>query len=261
MADIYPPYANAGMASFETGDNYLSKELFSGSTPLPVTENFSVASGDTFPAFSVCGLNAAGNLAMATSADDYTDGVAATGALTFSGAGTANDTVTIGARTYTLVAAPGAANEVLIGGSAAATAANLIAAINDTGVEGTAYGTGTTENTDVVARADSTTVVGLVARTAGTAGNAIATTESGTGTSFGAATLTGGRAQVGVRAITILTAPVLDVGAVQSVAGFRAGCFNPAALNWHASYDTDDKKAAAFRGAPTPTNILIRKFL
>ncbi len=62
-------------------------------------------------------------------------------------------------------------------------------------------------------------------------------------------------------AIGITTAEVTNIGAAQSVAIFRAGCFNPAALNWHASYDTDAKKAAAFRSAPTPTNILIRKFL
>lgn len=62
-------------------------------------------------------------------------------------------------------------------------------------------------------------------------------------------------------AIGITTAPVLNTGAAQRVAIFRTGCFNPDALNWHASYDTDAKKAAAFRGAPTPTSILIRKFL
>lgn len=42
---------------------------------------------------------------------------------------------------------------------------------------------------------------------------------------------------------------------------YRAGNFNPAALTWHADYDTDAKKAAAFRDSPTPTNIVIRKRL
>lgn len=40
---------------------------------------------------------------------------------------------------------------------------------------------------------------------------------------------------------------------------YRAGCFNPDKLNWPASYDTDAKKFAAFDGAPTPTNIVIRR--
>ena len=40
---------------------------------------------------------------------------------------------------------------------------------------------------------------------------------------------------------------------------FFAGCFNPDALIWDATYDTDAKKADAFRGAPTPTRIMIRK--
>lgn len=61
--------------------------------------------------------------------------------------------------------------------------------------------------------------------------------------------------------IGITTAEVLSDAAEQSVAIYRAGCFNPAALNWGAAFDTDVKKAGAFRDAPTPTNILIRKFL
>lgn len=50
-------------------------------------------------------------------------------------------------------------------------------------------------------------------------------------------------------------------GETTRAAIFRAGNFNPAALVWHADYDTDAKKAAAFRGSPTPTNIVIRKRL
>lgn len=32
-------------------------------------------------------------------------------------------------------------------------------------------------------------------------------------------------------------------------------------LVWDASFDTDDKKTGAFRGSPTPTNIVVRKRL
>jgi hypothetical protein len=38
-----------------------------------------------------------------------------------------------------------------------------------------------------------------------------------------------------------------------------SGCFDPAALVWDASFNTDALKAAAFEGSPTPTTILVRK--
>lgn len=253
MANI--PYSEPGMAAFEQSGDFTQVELFSGSTPAPVTEDFPVAANDTFDAFSVVGVGADGNLAMATyMLGEAGEAVPATGALTFSGTGTADDTITIGDRTYTLVAADPGEDEVLIGASAAATAANLIAAINE--------GSDDTEpHAAVFARADAAAVVGIVAREPGVAGNAIATTETGDDTAFGAATLTGGKAEGGVKAIGVLTAAVVDVDAAQRAAIFRAGCFNPAALVWDASFDTDAKKAAAFRDAPTPTNILIRKRL
>lgn len=62
-----------------------------------------------------------------------------------------------------------------------------------------------------------------------------------------------------VQAIGITTAEVTSRAAAQSVAVFRSGCFNPAALNWDASYTTDAHKKAAFDAAPTPTVILIKK--
>lgn len=38
-----------------------------------------------------------------------------------------------------------------------------------------------------------------------------------------------------------------------------SGCFNPDALVWDASFDTLEKKQAAFSGSPTPTNVLLRE--
>lgn len=65
-----------------------------------------------------------------------------------------------------------------------------------------------------------------------------------------------------VAPIGITTAPVATAGGqTDRIAIFRAGNFNPAALTWHADYDTLDKKKAAFRGSPTPTNIVIRERL
>lgn len=40
---------------------------------------------------------------------------------------------------------------------------------------------------------------------------------------------------------------------------FYTGCFNPDALVWDATFDTDAKKMVAFNGAPTPTTIALRK--
>lgn len=74
----------------------------------------------------------------------------------------AAETVTIGSFVYTFVVAPTVAFDVDIGGSAAASMANLIAAINLTGTEGVEYGAGTTINTDVSA-IEGSPAVSLVA--------------------------------------------------------------------------------------------------
>lgn len=39
---------------------------------------------------------------------------------------------------------------------------------------------------------------------------------------------------------------------------WRSGCLNPDLLVWPASYDTAAKRAKAFEGAPSPTQIIIR---
>ena len=114
---------------------------------------------------------------------------------TFSGVGTANDTVILGATTYKLVGTlTGAANEVLIGGSAGATRDNLVAAVNAAAGAGTTYGTGTVANATVSAAASSTADIIVTAKAKGTVGNSIAISEVGSGFSFagGATTLSGG---------------------------------------------------------------------
>jgi hypothetical protein len=62
---------------------------------------------------------------------------------------------------------------------------------------------------------------------------------------------------IGITTVAVVT----GVGQNDRIAVYRAGNFNPDALTWHADYDTDAKKAGAFRGSPTPTNIIIRKRL
>lgn len=234
-------------------------DLFSGDLPPKVTRDYQYEVSQTILARTVVGLNASNHIVPAT--NFFQPGKAATGVLTFSGVGTADDTITIGGVVYTLKAAPTTvAGEVKIGASAAATAANLVAAINAAAGGGTNYGSLTTEHATVMAETLGAGVVGITAKSAGTAGNALGTTEAGTNTSFAAATLVGGEDQVGAKAIGVSVIKVVtDADDTSGAPVYISGCLNPDALIWPASFDTDAKKAAAFDGAPTPTNILLRK--
>ena len=119
----------------------------------------------------------------------------ATGKLTLTGNPLNAETVTLDAITYTFkVTLTGSANEVKIGASAGASRDNLVAAIMATAGAGTIYGTGTTANTTITAVAKDQFAITLTAVTPGTAGNALATTETSTVASFGAATLAAGAA-------------------------------------------------------------------
>lgn len=115
----------------------------------------------------------------------------ATGTITFSGTGSADDTVTVGTTVYTLKAAPSAAYEVDIGSDATETGANLAAAINAGAGAGTAYGTGT-EAHPLVSASAAAGVVTVTALNDGTAGNSIALAKSGTDIAVSAAAMAGG---------------------------------------------------------------------
>jgi hypothetical protein len=112
------------------------------------------------------GLKFAGQRAYAFS------NIYATADLVFTGLPSDTDTITIGQKTYTFVTTlTGEANEVLIGGTAAATAQNLVDAISaDADTEGTSYGEDTVINRDVSATVDTATVT-LTARAYGEGGN------------------------------------------------------------------------------------------
>lgn len=121
------------------------------------------------------------------------------------------DTVTIGNKTYTFkTALTPTEGQVLIGVSAAVALDNLKAAVNHTGTPDTDYKCAAA-HTQVEATTNTNTTQLFVALDAGTAGNALVTTEAGTHTSFGAATLTGGtdptvegEVKIGVSAATCL---------------------------------------------------------
>jgi len=103
------------------------------------------------------------------------------------------DTITIDGITYTWkTALTPSANQVLIGVSAATNLSNLAAAIADSGVRNTNYGTGTTQQTNVFVSALTSSVLTLTAYKGGTAGNSIAISKSAAQITLSGATLTGG---------------------------------------------------------------------
>lgn len=117
---------------------------------------------------------------------------------------TADDTVTVGAVTYTFKAAPTTgANEVKIGANAAATLANLKKAINLTGVSGTDYGSATVVHPTVTASTLTATTLLLVAKTGGTGGNSLVSTEASTHLAFTSTVFAGGSAASGVSALIL----------------------------------------------------------
>jgi hypothetical protein len=120
-------------------------------------------------------------------------GLRASGTLTFTANASIGDTVTINGQVYTFQSALAVANDVLLGSSAARTAANLVAAINGAAGVGVGYAAGTVANAGVTAAA-TTNIVTLTARLKGTAGNAITLVENGTNTTVSGATLAGGTA-------------------------------------------------------------------
>lgn len=118
----------------------------------------------------------------------------ALGTLTLAGNAVAAETVTLGSVTYTWRTAVAAtANEVLIGATASASLDNLKSAINLDGTVGV-YGTATVVHPTIRADGKTATTLDVKAKTGGTAGNSLASTEAMTNGSFGGATLSGGGA-------------------------------------------------------------------
>lgn len=117
----------------------------------------------------------------------------AEGTFTFDAVPANTETMTVGAKVYTWKTVLAAANDILIGATVADCIDNAIAAINDSGGEGTIYGVGTTSNADALAIPFESPQFSLRAVAIGTAGNAVATTETMANGFFNDATLTGGQ--------------------------------------------------------------------
>lgn len=120
----------------------------------------------------------------------YFDGVAATAAINLPTNPSASQTVRIGEFTYTFVAGPlseNIPNQVLIGGTAADSVANLLGAIQqDSDLSNVGYSQTTVANSSVTALLDDTvlTEIDLVSSQSGDAGNYITLSSTVTGGSL-----------------------------------------------------------------------------
>lgn len=66
MANVTPPYDDRGVASFEVLDTYLQNNLLAGNHPeLKPAFSYPMANNTSFAQFSVVGLDASGNIALA----------------------------------------------------------------------------------------------------------------------------------------------------------------------------------------------------
>lgn len=119
--------------------------------------------------------------------------VAATGTIVSTGVNVSDgDIVTIGVTAYRFKTVMAAAYDVQIGANAAASLANLKAAINASGTPGTEYFAGTLIHPSVAAGTITSTTLLVTANTAGSGGNSIVTTEVAVTLSWNFGTLTGG---------------------------------------------------------------------
>ena len=122
---------------------------------------------------------------------DGVDGVAAEGTMTIGEPVTDTDTFTLDSQVYRLMDTPAQAYDIEIGANEAATKVNIVAAINASGTEGVEYFAGTLIHPTVSAAAFSGDDSVFTAKSTGTAGNSIVTTETFTDVAndFDAATL------------------------------------------------------------------------
>jgi hypothetical protein len=121
------------------------------------------------------------------------EGAAAVGTLTLTGNAGNGQTVTIGTKVYTFqTTLTDVDGNVLIGATASNSIDNLIAAINLAAGAGTLYAASTAFNQFVTAVAGTGDTMDVTARSPGTSGNTIATTETLSSGSWGGATLSGG---------------------------------------------------------------------
>ncbi len=181
--------------------------------------------------------------------------IKAQGKLTLPNQPSVGETITLGTKTYSFVASlvTNTDGQIVIGANAAATRANIMAAVNLSGLPGSQYATATSLNGDVEVTSISGNDIIFTAKVGGTAGNSIASTSTLVAPNvFDAATL--GTYRAG--------AAVSDADSV-IIPGYR-GCFNNYVNNMYnnremfyigrSSYDGDEDRAYGIQ------NELIREF-
>lgn len=236
MADLPTPDLLAhGLTNYSID---VAGDLWAGEMPIFTDQGVAAVNIEQF---RVIAYNEAGQLVpYDPGADGVSNGnIQATGTLTFSGVGTAADTITINGQVITLVAASPTGAQVLIGASATATAQNLKTYIN------------ANYATLGVTASGAAAVLTLTAVQPGTVGNAITTVESGTSTAFGAATLTGGANEVvegGGRAARAIGVAAVAIPASVSGPFYTGGCFNHQKLIWPAGVTTLAQRKLALSG-------------
>lgn len=249
MTTQYPSYDradSAGRASFEALDTFVQTNLLSGSEPpLSAAVGMPLANNADFPQFAVVGE--VGNVPGAALA--WATNAGAKAARTF-GAGNA-------ALTITAKADGVGGNDISV---------IILAAAADGKVDVDGHEITITPDTDT----PTATAVAALVNGDEAASLLVTATAGGDGTGNVAAAaeqqLTGGLDKI--QAIGVL-AHAAALGATGSGNGnvWLTGCFNAgdddtnagSPVVWHASFDTVAKRVNAFRGAPTPTNILVRR--
>lgn len=137
----------------------------------------------------------------------------ATGVLTFSDVALDGETVTINGKIYTFqTVLTNVDGNVLIGANAAASIANLRAAILGAAGAGTLYAAATPAHTTVTVSASDATTLTVQAKQGGTPANAYGTTESLTNAAWGGATMSGGVDPTAAEFTTALTAAINTSG-------------------------------------------------
>lgn len=223
--------------------SYTPPNLFAGEADI-ISDRAQARYGMHFAKHTVLAQDADGFLVI------YDPQTRASGTITFSGVGTANDTITVNSVVFTLKAAAAVAREVTIGASASETAANLAAEMNK------AANVALTGCFASVAAG----VVTVTALVGGTGGNSFGLAESGTNTSVSGANLSGGattRTTTYGKAIGIAHEPVAAATGPVDCPYYSGGIFNHEALVWPAAESTLAARRAAFAG----TNINVASLL
>jgi len=179
---------NTGAPAGSAGGGFIERIFISdlgAASPVTVNSNLSRVDG------ALIALNESGTAPQADARS-----IKASGTLTV--VNTQNfadtETVTIDAKTYTFqTALTDVDGNVLIGANADASLANLVAAVTLGAGSGTTYAASTTLHPTVTAAPGAADTMTATAKTGGTAGDSIATTETSAQASWGGATLAGGK--------------------------------------------------------------------